>query len=97
MWEEAKGEGRAGRFGFMTESNERMRDTVSDKGETALVGPPLDLPWLRFGHEPKPTRAPLALGLFPHQSFALGTSRSVAITATGPAMATHCDVGRDSE
>lgn len=48
MWEEAKGEGRAGRFGFMTESKERMRDTVSDKGETALVGPPLDLPWRRI-------------------------------------------------
>lgn len=48
MWEEAKGEGRAGRFGFMTESNERMRDTVSDKGEIAFVGPPLDLPWRRI-------------------------------------------------
>lgn len=43
MLEEAKGEGRAGRLGFMTESKEWMRETVSDMADTALVGPP-DLP-----------------------------------------------------
>lgn len=48
MWEEAKGEGRTGRFGLRTESNECMRETVSDIGEAALVGPPLDLPWRRI-------------------------------------------------
>lgn len=35
-------------MGLSTESNEWMSDTVSDKGETALVGPPLALPWRRM-------------------------------------------------
>ena len=48
MWEEAKGEGRVGRFGLRTESKDRMRETLSDKGEAALVEPPLDLPWRRI-------------------------------------------------
>lgn len=47
MLEEAKGEGRAGRLGFKTESKEWIRETVSDMAETALVGPP-DLPWRRI-------------------------------------------------
>lgn len=48
MLEDAKGEGRAGRLGFMTESKEWISDTVSDMGETALVGPPPALPWRRM-------------------------------------------------
>lgn len=45
--EEANGDGRAGRLGFVTESKEWMSETVSDMGVAALVPPPV-LPWRRI-------------------------------------------------
>ena len=47
MWDEARGEGRTGRLGFVTESKEWINETVSDKGVT-LVDPPLGLLWRRM-------------------------------------------------
>lgn len=44
MLEEANGDGRTGRFGFVNESKEWINDTVSETGVTALVEPPLALP-----------------------------------------------------
>lgn len=46
--DEAKGDGRTGRFGLVTESKEWMSETVSDMGDAAFVEPPPALPWRRI-------------------------------------------------
>lgn len=44
IWEDASGDGRTGRLGFVSELKERIRETVSDTGAAALVDPAPDLP-----------------------------------------------------